>query len=80
MADQEQTEATAAGSIPARRAAPPERTALLTKYLLVMLGYAVVAGVISSLLGWFRTPRGPVSAETEIDATAMTSAAVAAPP
>lgn len=29
----------------------------ITQYLLVLLGYAVVAGVISSLLGWFRTPR-----------------------
>jgi hypothetical protein len=52
----------------------------IAQYLWVLLGYAVVAGVISSLLGWFRTPRSPISAETELDATAVTGAAVAAPP
>jgi hypothetical protein len=51
-----------------------------TPYLLVLLGYVLVAGIISSLLGWFRTPRIGVKPETEVDAAAMTNAAAAAPP
>ncbi|MCE0765174.1 hypothetical protein LWC35_20045 [Pseudonocardia kujensis] len=52
----------------------------IAPHLWVLLGYLVAAGVISSLLGWFRTPRSPISSETESQATAMTNAAAAAPP
>ncbi|MCE3555432.1 hypothetical protein LWC33_28800 [Pseudonocardia sp. RS11V-5] len=52
----------------------------IAPHLWVLLGYLVVAGVISSLLGWFRTPRSPISADTDTQAAAMTTAAVAAPP
>lgn len=46
-----------------------------TTQALVILGiYFVVAGVASSFLGWFRTPKLPVETDTELEAASVTVA------
>jgi hypothetical protein len=42
-----------------------------TQALVVLLLYFVIAAVALSLLGWFRSPRIPITPDTEAEATAM---------
>jgi hypothetical protein len=42
-----------------------------TQALVVLLLYAVIPAVVLSLLGWFRSPRIPITPDTEAEATAM---------
>jgi uncharacterized membrane protein YedE/YeeE len=52
----------------------------ITQALIVLAVYFVIAAVLTSYLGWFRTPEIPITPETERDSAAMTSAAAISPP
>jgi hypothetical protein len=45
--------------------------ALVVLLLHAVILYAVIAAVALSLLGWFRSPRIPITPDTETEATAM---------
>ena len=42
-----------------------------TQALVVVLIYFVIPAVVLSLLGWFRSPRIPITPDTEAEATAV---------
>jgi hypothetical protein len=46
----------------------------MTQALVVLGLYAVVFGVLSSFLGWYRTPKEPVTPETQLEAASVTVA------
>ena len=49
----------------------------ITQALVILGIYAVVFGVLSQLLGWYRTPRQPVTPETDLQAASVSIAGTA---
>jgi len=49
----------------------------ITQALVILGIYAVVFGALSQLLGWYRTPRQPVTPETDLQAASVSIAGTA---